>query len=265
VELRGAIVVITGASSGIGRATAVAFAGRGATVVGAARREERLDDLVGEVERDGGRALAVRCDVADPSQVEALRDRVREAFGRTDVLVNNAGIAGGGPFADQSIEQIERVIRVNCLGVLYCTKAFLPLMLEARKGHIVNVSSLAGRFATPGASVYTATKHAVVAFSEALHYEVAGRGVLVTTVNPGFVRTEGFPHEGRRSTGGLPVMEPESVSELIVRVVERGIAPERSIPRWLASLQAVRILAPPLYRAGLRRAARARLRAGGTR
>ncbi len=263
MDLRGAVVVVTGASSGIGRATALAFAARGAIVVGAARRTALLDELVAQIERRDGRALAVACDVADREQVQRLHDRVRDEFGRCEVLVNNAGI-GGSLFEAMTLDEIERVVRVNVLGVMSCTRVFLPLMLDGGRGHVVNVASLAGRFATPGSSVYAATKHAVVGFSEALHFEVAPRGVRVTAVNPGFVETEGFPHRGRHATGPLPVLDPEPVADLIVRVVERGIAPERSIPRWIAGLQAVRILAPPIYRAALSRVSRLRTeRTGG--
>jgi len=261
VDLEGSVVVVTGASSGIGRATAVAFAARGATVVCSARREERLKELVEEIEGRGGRARAVACDVSEWEQVQRLATNVREEFGRCDVLVNNAGVPGGGPFAELSLEQIESVTRINFMGVLYCTKAFLPMMLEAGRGHVVNVASLAGRFAVPGASVYTATKHAVVAFSEALHYEVSERGLRVTAVNPGLVATEGFPHQDALAKGrrGL-VMRPERIADVIVRVVETGKAPEVSVPRWLSALQAVRILAPPLYRFGLSRSTRGSLR-----
>jgi uncharacterized protein len=260
LEPRDAVVVVTGASAGIGRATATAFAREGSRVVAAARREDRLKTLVDEVERRSGTAVAVACDVTDPEQVEELRRRVREAFGHCDVLVNNAGVPGGGPFAELSMEQIERVVRTNYLGVLYCSKAFLPMMLEAGRGHIVNVASLAGRYAVPGSSVYSSTKHAVVGFSEALDYELAPRGVRVTVVNPGLVATESFPHRDAIDRGRR-VMEPDRVARVIVDVVRRGKAPEVSIPRWLASFQAVRVLAPPLYRFGLRRATRGSLRA----
>jgi short-subunit dehydrogenase len=259
VKLHGATVVVTGASAGIGRATALAFARQGATVVAAARREERLRELVAEIEQRGGRGLAVRCDVSEPEDIDDLRAKVEAAYGRCDVLVNNAGIPGGGRFTDLTVEQIERIVRVDYLGVLYCTKAFLPMMLRAGRGHIVNVASLAGRFATPGASVYASAKHAVVAFSEALHFEVAPQGVSVTTVNPGFVSTEGFPyrnkHTGHPARWLLRVMRPQEVAEAIVGVVKSGKAPEVSVPRWPASLQAVRVLAPPVYRAVLRRVA----------
>ena len=124
MELRGATAVITGASAGIGEATAVAFARRGAKVVLAARRLELLKELEARIEGHGGTALAVRCDVGDREQVAALPTVVREAFGGCDVLVNNAGIPGGGDFAGLTYEQIERVVRVNLLGVLYGTRAF---------------------------------------------------------------------------------------------------------------------------------------------
>jgi short-subunit dehydrogenase len=250
VELKGAVAVVTGASAGIGEATAVALARRGAKVVLVARRLERLEDLAGRIEAAGGRALALRCDVTDRQQLTALPKVVSEAFGPCDIVVNSAGIPGGGPFADLTYEQIDRIVQTDLSSVLFGTRAFLPGMLKRGRGHVVNVASLAGRFAGPGASVYTATKHAVVAFSESLNYETEGRGVLVTAVNPGFVSTEGFPqnHMDRRLV--LPVRR---VAEAIVTVVRRDIAPERTVPRWIAPLQAFRVLTPPLYRWGVRR------------
>jgi short-subunit dehydrogenase len=263
VDLRGAVAVVTGASAGIGRATAVALAAEGASVVLAARREPLLLELAGEIADGGGQALSVQCDVTSWEQVDALRNRVENDLGRCDVLVNNAGVPGGGRFDDLSMEQIERVVRTNYMGVVYCTKAFLPMMLAARKGHVVNVASLAGLFPVPGSAIYSSTKHAVVAFSEALYFELSDRGVLVTSVNPGLVRTEGFPQ--RERTKGLRVMRPEVVADAIVEVVRSDTGPRRAVPRWIAAFQGIRVLAPPLYRFGVRRAMR-RLRptrAGG--
>jgi short-subunit dehydrogenase len=260
MDLTGAVVVVTGASAGIGRVTALAFAGHGSTVVATARREARLADLVAEIEAAGGHGLGVRCDVTDLAQVQDLVNTVRDAYGRCDVLVNNAGIPGGGPFAELSMHQIERVTRTNYLGVLYCSKTFLPLMLDQGRGHIVNVASMAGRFAVPGASVYAATKHAVVAFSEALYFELKPRGIIVTVVNPGIVSTEGFPHADARDRRIGRPMRPERVAEAIVDVVRRGKAPELSVPRWMAAMQAARVLVPPLYRFGLDRVTRRSLR-----
>jgi short-subunit dehydrogenase len=224
-------------------------------VIPTARRTERLEKLAAAIRERGGDAFPMACDVADPASVERLKDVVLGRYGACDVLINNAGIPGGGPFEELSLEQIERVVRTNFMGVLYGTKAFLPSMLQAGRGHVVNVASLAGRYALPGSSVYSATKHAVVAFSEALHYETSPRGVLVTTVNPGLVSTENFPHKGARGLRARMVMPPSRLANTIVRVVEKEIAPEISDQRWLAGFQALRILTPPLYRAIMRRAA----------
>jgi short-subunit dehydrogenase len=133
------------------------------------------------------------------------------------------------------------------------------MMLALGRGHVVNVASLAGRFAVPGSSVYSSTKHAVVAFSEALYYELGHRDIVVTAINPGLVATEGFPHRDALKAG-RKVMSPDDVARLIARVVKEGIGPERSIPRWMAALQAFRVLAPPVYRFGLKQVTRRTLR-----
>lgn len=249
MELHGRVVVVTGASAGIGEATAIAFAQRGARVALAARRLARIEELAQRIERAGGRAVALPCDVTDHEQLERLDRVVTELLGPPDVLVNNAGIPGGGGFTDLTYDQIESVVHTNLLGVLFGTRAFLPGMQRRGTGHVVNVASLAGRYAAPDAALYTATKHAVVAFSESLHYEAARDGVLVTAVNPAFVATEGFPQSN------LPdaiVMRPDRVARAIVRVVRDGIAPEFSVPRWVAPFQVFRVLTPSLYRWGVR-------------
>ena len=250
MELRGAVVVVTGASSGIGESTALLCARDGARVVLAARRFRRLEALAERIGARGGEALPVRCDVSVPADLEELAYRTAEAYGRCDVLLNNAGMPGGGPFRTRTGEEIEQVVRVNLLGVMLGTRAFLPMLIGQRRGHVVNVASLAGRFATPGSSVYGATKHAVVAFSESLYYELKPLGILVTVVNPGFTRTEGFPQDD------IPrplVMRREHVAQAIVDVIRRGLAPEVSIPRALGAAQAFRVLTPPLYRWGIAR------------
>jgi short-subunit dehydrogenase len=254
MELRDAVVVVTGASSGIGEAAAVAFAQRGSRVLLVARRKQRLEDLADRIERAGGRAIAWTGDVTDLAQLEKLPGLARELLGRpTDVLVNNAGVPGGGAFVELTHEQIDGVVDVNLLAVLHCTRVFLPGMLQRGHGHVVNVASLAGRFAPPGSAVYTATKHAVVAFSESLNYDTEPHGVRITAVNPGLVATEGFPQTG------VPkrfVMPASKVGDAIVRVVREDRAPEFSVPRWIAPLQAFRVLTPPLYRWGVRRVRR---------
>jgi uncharacterized protein len=250
VTVGGKVCVVTGASSGIGEATARLLVRAGATVVLAARREERLQDIAEEL---GERASAVRCDVTRIEDLESLRDEVARRHGRCDVLMNNAGVPGGGWFSELSIEQIERVTATNYLSVLFATKVFLPMLLGSR-GHMVNVASLAGRYALPGAAVYTATKYAVVGLSESLYHELGPRGVMVTSVNPGLVETEGFPMTDVKRDPVLRrfVMKPERIAREIVRVIRDRKGPEVSIPRWLGAPQAARVLVPPLYRAGLR-------------
>jgi NADP-dependent 3-hydroxy acid dehydrogenase YdfG len=253
LEINGSVVVVTGASSGIGEATALAFAERGARLVVAARRTERLNALADRIEKAGGRALAATCDVTRPDQMETLRVVSEEAFGPPDVLVNSAGMRGGGRFTHLDYDEIEHQVRLNVLGVLFGTRAFLPGMMARGKGHVVNLGSLAGRFATPGNAIYGATKHAVVAFSEAMNYETEGRNVRVTAVNPGFVDTEGFPQD---DLPGWAVLKMSTVTDAIVKVVSDDIAPEYSVPRWLSPLQLFRVATPPLYRWGVRRVRR---------
>jgi NADP-dependent 3-hydroxy acid dehydrogenase YdfG len=248
VDPRGAVVVVTGASSGIGEATALRFARAGSRVVLAARRLDRLKALAELIRARGGEALPVRCDVTDHADIGKLVAATLGAFGRCDVLVNNAGIPGGGRFETVTAEEIERVVRVNLLSVLLATKAFLPSMLEQGRGHVVNVASLAGRYAVPGAAVYSATKHGVVAFSEALYHELRPRGVLVTAVNPAFAKTERFPSV---AVPRIVLLDVDRIARTIEDVVRRGRAPEVSVPRWLAGFQSIRVLAPSLYRWGI--------------
>ena len=251
MNLDGKVCVVTGASAGIGEAAARAFAREGATVVLTARREERLREIADEL---GESTSWVRCDVTRLDDLQGLREAVETRHGRCDVLVNNAGVPGGGPFEGLTLDQIRTVTETNYVSVVVATKLFLPLLLGS-KGHVVNVASVAGRFALPGASVYTAAKHAVVAFSEALYYELASRGVAVTVVNPGLVETEGFPHDKLKSDPRfrLFVMSAERIADAIVDVVRRRKGPEVMVPGWFAPLQAFRVLTPPLYRAALTR------------
>lgn len=250
MQIRGAVAVVTGASSGIGRATALALAREGAQVVLAARRRERLAELEREIESAGGRALAVPCDVTDVADIRSLAAVVEGAFGRCDILVNNAGIPAGGRFVDIDWERVEEVVDTNLMSVLAASKAFLPGMLRRHRGHIVNVASLAGRHAVPGSGVYSATKHAVVAFSESTNHETAPQGVLMTAVNPGLVDTEGFP---QRDLPSPIVLDVERVAGAIVRVVRKGQAPVVSVPRWSGALELARMLAPGPYRSLSRR------------
>jgi clavulanate-9-aldehyde reducatase len=188
--LDGKKVVITGASSGIGEATAVALAGAGATVALGARRKDRLDSLADRIASDGGTAHAHEVDIADEAQAKAFIEDAAEAMGGLDVLVNNAGLMLLGPVAGASTDEWRQMVDVNILGLLYCTHAALPVMGAAGGGHIVNLSSTAGRFAFMGAGVYNFTKFGVCGFSEALRQEVLHANVRVTVIEPGFTDTE---------------------------------------------------------------------------
>jgi NADP-dependent 3-hydroxy acid dehydrogenase YdfG len=189
-DLSGKVAAITGASSGIGEATAAMLAEAGAAVSLAARRTDRIADLAKKIEGAGGRALPIAADLGNEEQANAFIYQTKEQLGRLDILVNNAGQMLLGPVIGADTSEWRRMIDVNLLGLIYCTHAALPLMGEQGSGHIVNISSVAGRFASLGAAVYNLTKFGVNAFSEALRQEVAPANVKVTVIEPGFVATE---------------------------------------------------------------------------
>ena len=188
--LEGRVAVVTGASSGIGEATALALAGAGASVALGARREDRIEALAERIRDKGGNAVAIAVDVSDEAQVRAFMDGARKQLGGLDVLINNAGVMLLGPVDGADVEEWRRMVDVNLLGLLYCTHAALAPMREGGGGHVVNLSSVAGRNARAGAAVYNLTKFGVTAFSEALRQEVLHSNVRVTCVEPGFVETE---------------------------------------------------------------------------
>lgn len=185
------VAIVTGASSGIGRATAQSLAKKGVRVVLGARRRDRLDELASEIQSVGGQALSFVTDVAQRQSCEDLIRYTIEQWGRIDILVNNAGLMPLSFIKNLHVDEWDRMIDVNIKGVLYCTAAALPHMLTAKSGHIVNVSSVAGRIVFPAGSVYCATKHAVTAFSEGLRQELSTRkNIRVTCIEPGVVATE---------------------------------------------------------------------------
>ncbi len=189
-DLSGQTIAITGASSGIGEATALACAQGGAAVALAARRADRIQALAERIESEGGRAIAVPTDVGNEDQARAFVQRAHEELGRLDVLVNNAGVMLLGPIENAPTDEWRQMIHANVFGVLYCTHAALPIMREQGSGHIVNVSSVAGRFARAGSGVYNLTKFGIGAFSESLRQEGVEKGVRVTLIEPGAVATE---------------------------------------------------------------------------
>jgi NADP-dependent 3-hydroxy acid dehydrogenase YdfG len=190
IDLSNQVVAVTGASSGIGEATALACARAGAAVALAARRTDRIEALAERIAGEGGRVLAVETDVGEEEQARAFVQRAHSELGGLDVLVNNAGVMLLGPIENASTEEWRRMIHANVFGVLYCTHAALPLMHAQGSGHILNVSSVAGRVARAGSGVYNLTKFGVGAFSESLRQEAVALGVRVTLVEPGAVATE---------------------------------------------------------------------------
>ena len=190
-SLKDKVAIITGASSGIGEATARRLAESGARVVLAARRVERLEALAADIERREGTALVAPTDVTDERSVQRLARTALDAFGRSDILINNAGIMPLSPISKLRVEEWDRMIDVNIKGVLYCVAATLPTMLEQGSGHIINVSSVAGRRPFPSGTVYSATKFAVRAISQGLRLELSPiKGIRVTDIEPGVVATE---------------------------------------------------------------------------
>ncbi|WP_012146568.1 SDR family oxidoreductase [Serratia quinivorans] len=189
-NISGKVVVITGASSGLGEATARHLAAKGAWLVLAARRKERLDTLASEIVSAGGKALALQVDVTQRSDVEQMVARTVEHFGRIDVLVSNAGLMSIAPISATKVDEWERMIDINVKGMLYGIAAALPIFEKQQTGHFINISSIAGmKVFSPGGTVYSGTKFAVRAISEGLRHEV-GAHIRTTTVSPGLVDTE---------------------------------------------------------------------------
>jgi NADP-dependent 3-hydroxy acid dehydrogenase YdfG len=233
-RLEGTVALVTGASSGIGAATAQALAGQGSAVAVVARRKDRLDQLATEIGDQGGQALALEADVTDQEHAVGAVKCTVEELGRLDVVVNNAGVMLLGPIVDAPTEEWDRMVALNVQGLLYVSHAALPHLLAAaedgprRVADLVNVSSVAGRRARLGSGVYNLTKHGIGAFSESLRQEVTRRHVRVSLVEPGAVATELLSHvrpEVREQMrGSRPQMEPmasEDIADAIQYIVTR--------------------------------------------
>jgi short-subunit dehydrogenase len=259
VDFKDMVCVVTGASSGIGRRTALDLAADGARVCVAARREGRLKELVDEM-GPGGHSYVVT-DVSKRDDVAGLAAHVASTYDRCDVLVNNAGYSGPGSFEGaESIANLTSVMETNFYGAAYCTAELLPLLLESTPSHVVNVASFAGKLAFPDASAYCASKFALVGWSEALHFELAPRGVHVSTIEPGFVPTEGFPQEQFKRDRFLRLALGSDAG--VSRAIRHAIAHrklERVVPRWYYLFQMPRLLTPRFYRFAVTRLARTEL------
>jgi clavulanate-9-aldehyde reductase len=223
IDLSGRVVAITGASSGIGEATALACVAAGAAVALAARRTDRIEALAARIAEEGGTAIAVPTDVADERQARAFVEQTYERLGRLDALVNNAGVMLLGPVTGADTEQWRRMIDANLYGVLYCTHAALPLMAAQGGGHIVNISSVAGRVTAAGSAVYNLTKWGVNAFSDALRKEALHADIRVTIIEPGATATELVGHNSEeiqavsaRRFEGVEILRPEDIANAIV-------------------------------------------------
>jgi NADP-dependent 3-hydroxy acid dehydrogenase YdfG len=232
--LEGTVALVTGASSGIGEATAEILAQHGAAVALVARRIDRLDDLAAKLKSDGASVLPIQADVANRDEAYEAVDRVAAEFGRLDTVINNAGVMLLGPIENAPVEEWERMVNVNLLGLLYCSKAALPHLLKAADGEprgvadLVNVSSVAGRVPRLGSGVYNATKHAVGAFSESLRQEVTGRHVRISLVEPGAVTTELVSHnrpeirdQMSQRFAGTQRMDAADIADVIGYIVSR--------------------------------------------
>jgi NAD(P)-dependent dehydrogenase (short-subunit alcohol dehydrogenase family) len=253
---RGRVAVVTGASSGIGEATARRLAGVGMTVVAVARREERLQTLA---DAHPG-VVPHAADVTDTDAIDGLAARVRDEFGACHALINNAGVGGGAFDGRDDLDDALRTIDVNLLGTFRCTAAFADLLEASAPSRVVNVASVAGKLGI-GPAGYAASKFGMVGMSEALALAWAGRGVTVCQLNPGFIETEGFTQaQIKRTPLGRLVGRPEDVAEAVVDVLANGLT-ERTVPRWYRSFVVVRHLAAPVYSAVASRLDRA----GGSR
>lgn len=244
------IVLITGTSNGIGRCLAIDLAARGAIVVGCGRSLERLQATAAEMQRTSPLSTVIQCDVAKLDQVRAMITSVLAKFGKIDILINNAGIGMRKPFAETPIEVIEELMRTNYFGMVYCTHETLPSMIARGSGHIVNISSVAGKIGTLNIAGYCASKFAMNGLSESLYYELAPLGINVSVICPGPVRTDfnkSFADTPPKSPDAL-VVSAEFVSAAVIRAIERRSF-EVVLPRGLALICWVKRMVPNLFRA----------------
>ncbi|WP_286885232.1 SDR family oxidoreductase [Aneurinibacillus sp. UBA3580] len=234
--IQNSIIVITGASSGIGLSTALLAARQGATPVLLARSKEALHALAQKIRHEAPEVGFYTCDVTNISQITTVVKEIIERYGRIDVWINNAGYGAFSLFTETALEEIEGMMDVNYFGVVRCTKVVLPHMLERRSGHIVNVASVAGKLATPKSSGYSASKFAVIGFTQSLRQELHGSGVSISAVNPGPVQTPFFdradPSGGYRRSIEKFMVTPEAVARTILRTIHTHEA-EAIIPRYM--------------------------------
>ena len=225
MDFKNKVILITGASSGIGKETAIKFAKLGANIILVARRKDKLEQVANELKEFNVITLVCQCDVSKKDQVKEMSKIVLEKFESVDILVNNAGFAIYGSVSNLTIDEIESQMETNYFGMIYCIKNFLPSMLKKKSGHIVNVASVAASFGLPGIASYCASKFAMLGFSEGLKHELKNTGVGITVVSPIMVRTNFFEHP---SFGKMPKFSPTSLS---TKTVAKAILKAANSPR----------------------------------
>lgn len=225
--LTGQVAVITGAGRGIGTAIATMLAGLGARTVLCGRSRAPLEDTAAALEKSGIRGAVMECDVADQSSVEALAARVESTFGRLDILVNNAGIRGAqGPLHQLLPDEWDRIFNTNLRGVYYCIRSLAPLMIRARAGHIINISSLAGKNALPNGAAYSASKWGLNGLSYSLAEELRAHNIRVSVICPGSVHTDFSPHEGKNPEKMLQASDVAHAVAMLVTQAPQSFASE---------------------------------------
>jgi NAD(P)-dependent dehydrogenase (short-subunit alcohol dehydrogenase family) len=214
------VAIVTGAGRGIGAAIARKLAALGAVVILCGRKRDPLESTAAGIRRDGGQAEVLPCDVTDLSSVEAAAQQIDKTHGRADILVNNAGIGGfGGPLHEMPPESWDAVLNTNLRGVYYCIRSFAPMMVRAKNGHIINISSLAGKNPLPNGAAYAASKWGLNGLSYSVAEELRAHNIRVSVICPGSVDTELSPHAGKDSR---KMLQPEDVAHVIAMLVTQA-------------------------------------------
>jgi uncharacterized protein len=244
------VILITGASDGIGKRLALDLAARGAVIIGCGRSEKRLGAVLTELQSISPRSITIKCDVGSRDEVRAMVAKVLAAYDTIDILINNAGIGMRQPFVDMPLDTIEEIMRTNYLGAVYCTREVVPSMIARGYGHIVNISSVAGHIGTMNMAAYCASKFALNGLSESLYNELKPHGIDVSIVSPGPVRTSfnrSFAQISPKSPASL-VISAESVSQTVMTIIENKRF-EMITPRSFALICGIKRLMPGLFRA----------------
>jgi len=265
LEFKDKVVLITGASAGIGRRLALDMAERGAVVVGCGRSQERLVETLAAMKRHSPSSSVHLCDVGNAEQVKSMIQKVLSELGRIDILINNAGFGIYQSFNNSPLDSIEGIVRTNLLGAVYCIKEVLPSMIQRGSGHIVNISSVAGKIGTPNMASYCASKFALIGLSETLYHELRPLGIQVSVICPGPVRTKMRLLLDHLASGvWIPeflILRTEAVSRSVIRSLEKRRF-QVVLPFWLALVCFVKGLAPNLFQLLSYRVLRLRLERG---